>query len=219
MNFRGALHRGVKIIPGRCILRMISCVRIWTHLLFSKKKKYLAVLILFMGIICWTISILGYLNSSYFIQIAKNLLRSWFVDGAHMLNHIITPRNQQNSTFFHYISLWIRFFLHRFLRFVIIFMLHKIVKIDIPHDNFFLLLHIIHPFLFKLLQHQGDLTISGRANLPFFGTDLLWYIFDCQFWKIVLILLQQWREDCILIGIRSKPFVDRYPYIGVLLPG
>ena len=115
MNFRGALHRGVKIIPGRCILRMISCVRIWTHLLFSKKKKYLAVLILFMGIICWTISILGYLNSSYFIQIAKNLLRSWFIDGAHMLNHIITPRNQQNSTFFHYISLWIRFFLHRFL--------------------------------------------------------------------------------------------------------
>ena len=45
LKLRGALHRQDKRLPGRSILRMIYRVNIGTHLLFSKGKNYLVVLI------------------------------------------------------------------------------------------------------------------------------------------------------------------------------
>ena len=36
LRFRGALYRRVKRLPGRSVSRMISCMHIWTNLIFSK---------------------------------------------------------------------------------------------------------------------------------------------------------------------------------------
>ena len=58
-------------------------------------------------------------------------------------------------------------FIHQFLHFVLLLLLHNSGKLDIPHDNMFLLLHILHLLLFKSLQYQGKLSISGRSDLPF----------------------------------------------------
>ena len=55
----------------------------------------------------------------------------------------------------------------------------------------------------------------GELIYHLFGTDLLRSIFNCQFRKVVLLMLQQCSEDCVIIDGRSKPFVDRWPYTGV----
>ena len=46
----------------------------------------------------------------------------------------------------------------------------------------------------------------GELIYHLFGTDFLRYIFDRQFQKIVLLMLQQCGEDCVVIGGRSTPF-------------
>ena len=114
--------------------------------------------------------------------------------------------------------------------FVLLLLLHHSGKLDIPHDHVFLLLQIILLILFKPLQLQGELSISEdsrvvfwwardgnrhleflrRANLPFFrnGFVEIYFrpIFGCQFWKVVLVVMQQCDEDCVVIGGRSTPF-------------
>ena len=55
----------------------------------------------------------------------------------------------------------------------------------------------------------------GELIYHLFGTDLLRSISDRQFRKFVLLVLQQCSEDCVVIGGSSKPFVDRWPYMGV----
>ena len=118
------------------------------------------------------------------------------------------------------------FFLHKFLRFVLLLMLHHSVKLAIPHVHMFLILQIMHLFLFKSLQHQDELSISidirvvfwwarygncrlsflKRSDLPFvwngFVAIYFWPIFDRQFRKYILLVLQQCGEDCVVIGGR-----------------
>ena len=96
-------------------------------------------------------------------------------------------------------------------------LLHNSGKLSITHDHLFLLLHIMHLILSKSLQRQGEISISGRADMPFFRTDFLQPIFDRQFRKFVLLVLQQCREDCVVIGGRSKPFFDRWTYMDIFL--
>ena len=55
----------------------------------------------------------------------------------------------------------------------------------------------------------------GELIYHLFGTDLLRSIFDRQFWKVVLLVLEKCSKDCIVIGGRSKPYVDRWSYMGV----
>ena len=55
----------------------------------------------------------------------------------------------------------------------------------------------------------------GELIYHFFGTDLLRSIFDRNFRKSVLLVLQQCSKDCVVIGGRSKPFVYIWPYMGV----
>ena len=43
-------------------------------------------------------------------------------------------------------------------------MLHHSGKLAIPHYHLFLLLHILHLVLFKSLQRQGELSISGNSR-------------------------------------------------------
>ena len=120
-------------------------------------------------------------------------------------------------------------FLHQFMRFVLLLLLHHSGKLAIPHDHMFLLLHIILRVLFKSLQRQGDLIIwysrvvlwlardgnhwlsfLRRAYLPFvrnvFVAIYFQPIFDHQFRKFVLLMLQQYGEDCVVIGGRSTHF-------------
>ena len=121
-------------------------------------------------------------------------------------------------------------FLHRFLRFVLLLLLHHSGKLAIPHDHMFLLLQILHLVLFKSLQRQGELSISGdsrvvfqwaidgncrpsflgRAGLPFvrngFVAISFWPIFVCQFRNIFPLVLQQHGDDCVIIGGRWTPF-------------
>ena len=59
------------------------------------------------------------------------------------------------------------FFLHQFMRLVLLLLLYHSGKIAIPHYHLFLLLHILHLILFKLLQRQGDLSISGDSHVVF----------------------------------------------------
>ena len=122
------------------------------------------------------------------------------------------------------------FFIHRFMRLVLLLMLYHSGKIAITHYHLFLLLHILHLILFKLLQRQGSLSISGdsrvvfwwardgnrrlsllkRADLPFvrnrFFAIYFWPIFVRQFRKFVLLVLQQCGDDCVVIGGRWTPF-------------
>ena len=121
-------------------------------------------------------------------------------------------------------------FLHQFLRFVILLMLHHSGKLAIPHDHFFLILQILHLVLFKSLHRQGNLSISRdsrvvfwwardknrrlsflrRANLPFVWNRFVEIyfrpIFKPSILKFVLVVLQQCGKDCVVIGGRSTPF-------------
>ena len=122
------------------------------------------------------------------------------------------------------------FFLRQFLRLVLLFMLYHSGKITIPHYHLFLLIHTLHLALFKSLKRQGKLSISGyirvvlwwsrdgnrrlsflkRADLPFFGNGFLGIYFRPilihQFQKVILLVLQQCGDDCVVIGVRWTPF-------------
>ena len=71
------------------------------------------------------------------------------------------------------------FFIHQFMSFVLLLLLHNSGKLTIPHDHILLLLQII---------------------------------FDCQFQKVVLLVLQQWGNDCVIICSKLKPFIDRWTW-------
>ena len=58
-------------------------------------------------------------------------------------------------------------FLHKFLRFVLLLLLHNSGKLAISHDSLFFILQIMHLVLFKLLYNKGELSIFGRADLLF----------------------------------------------------
>ena len=60
------------------------------------------------------------------------------------------------------------FFFRIFLRFVLLLLLLNSGKIVIPHDHLLLLLQILYLVLFKSLQRQYELSISGRVDLAFF---------------------------------------------------
>ena len=55
----------------------------------------------------------------------------------------------------------------------------------------------------------------GDMIYHFFGTYLLRYIFDRQFWKVAILVLHQCSKDFIVIGGSLKPFIDRWPFMGV----
>ena len=84
-------------------------------------------------------------------------------------------------------------------------------------------LMIICSFFSRFCTSSSSSCCSARANWAslgeliqhLFGTDLLRSIFDCQFLKAVLLVLQQCSKDCVVIGGRSKHFVDILPYMGV----
>ena len=61
------------------------------------------------------------------------------------------------------------FFLRQFLRLVLLLLLYHSCKIAIPHYHLFLLLQVLHLVLFKSLQRQGELSISGYIRV------LLWW--------------------------------------------
>ena len=56
------------------------------------------------------------------------------------------------------------FFIHRYLRSVLLLLLYHSGKLAIPHDHLFLHLQILHLVLFKSLQLQGKLSISGTGT-------------------------------------------------------
>ena len=121
-------------------------------------------------------------------------------------------------------------FLHRFMHLVFLVMLYHSGRIAIPNYHMFLLLQIMHPVLFKSLQRQGELIISGDSHLVFWWdrygnlcvsflnrADLktfrnvsvaiyFWPIFVCQFWKIFLLVLQKFGDDFVIIGGRWAHF-------------
>ena len=122
------------------------------------------------------------------------------------------------------------FFLHKCMHFVLLLLLHHSGKLAIPYDHMFLLLQFLHLVLFKLLQRKCELSISvysrvvfwlaiygnrhlsflGRADLPFFwnGFVEIYFqpIFDCQFRKVVLLLLQKCGKDCVVFSGSSTTF-------------
>ena len=84
-------------------------------------------------------------------------------------------------------------------------------------------LMIICSFYFILFTSSSSSRCSAKASSAslgelishFFGTDMLQSIFDRQFRKKILLVLQQCSKDFVVIGGRSKPFVDRWTYMGV----
>ena len=119
------------------------------------------------------------------------------VQGKYTLNKEPKPSLSELMT-------WPAFFLHQFLCLVLLLLLYHSDKIAIPHYHLFLLLKILHLILFKLLQRQDELIISGDrvvlrgarddnrrlsflggADLPFFwnGFVAIYFqpIFDHQF--------------------------------------
>ena len=121
------------------------------------------------------------------------------------------------------------FFIHRFLCLVLLLLLYYSGKIAIPYHHMLLLIQILHLVLFKSLQLQVELSISGdncvvfwwaiygnrrlsflkRADLPFvcngFVAIYFWPIFVRQFRTFVLLVLQQCGDDCVVIGGRLTP--------------
>ena len=59
------------------------------------------------------------------------------------------------------------FFLRQFLRLVLLLLLYHNGKIAIPRYHLFLLLQIMSLILFKALQRQGELIISGDSRVVF----------------------------------------------------
>ena len=121
-------------------------------------------------------------------------------------------------------------FLHQFLHLVLILMLHNSGKITIPHYHMLLLIQILHVVLFKSLQCRGQLSIfwdscivfcwyrdgsrrlssPNRSDLPFvrngFVAIYFWHISVRQLQIIVLLVMQQCGNDCVVIGGRWTPF-------------
>ena len=106
-------------------------------------------------------------------------------------------------------------FLNRFLRFVLLLLLHNSDKLAIPNDHLLLRLQVLQLFLFKSLQRQGELSISGRADLPFvqngYFAIYFWPSVSKSFPPCAVTMRRGLRHFC---G-RPKPFVDRWPYMGV----
>ena len=86
-------------------------------------------------------------------------------------------------------------FLHQFLRFVLLLLLNYSGKLAIPRYYMFLLLQILRLFLFKSLQRQGDLRISGDSCVVFWGLkmaigaynsggELIYHLFGTNFWDL-----------------------------------
>ena len=50
---------------------------------------------------------------------------------------------------------------------VLLFLFHHSGKLVMPYDHLFLLLHIMHPVLFKLILSQGGLIIYGDIRIVF----------------------------------------------------
>ena len=90
-------------------------------------------------------------------------------------------------------------FVHRFLCFFLFLLLHNSGKLTITHDHMFLLLNILQVVLFKLLQRQDELHISGRANLQFFWNEF----FAIYFWLSVL-------KSCPPCAAKMQRWLHRY---------
>ena len=76
------------------------------------------------------------------------------------------------------------------MRLVLLLLLHNSGKLATPHDHMFLLLHILHLILFKFLQLQDELNISGDIRV------VLWWARDGN-----LHLLFLGRADIPLVRI------------------
>ena len=59
------------------------------------------------------------------------------------------------------------FFLHQFMHFLLLFLLHHSGKLFIPRDHLFLLIQILRLVLFKLLQRQDEMSIYGDIRVVF----------------------------------------------------
>ena len=55
----------------------------------------------------------------------------------------------------------------------------------------------------------------GELIYHLFRTDSLRPVFDRHFRKLVLLVLKLCSMDCVVISGRSKPFIDRWLYMGV----
>ena len=104
------------------------------------------------------------------------------------------------------------FFLHKFLRFVLLLMLENSGKLTIIHDNLFPLFQTLH--LFRC-SANASWESMGDLIYHFFGTDLLRSIFDQNFRKVVLLMLQKCSYYCVVLGDMLKPFIDIWPYMVV----
>ena len=62
-------------------------------------------------------------------------------------------------------------------------------------------------------------TYMGDLICHLFGTYLLRSFFNCRFWKVFLLVLQQCSKDWIVISGRSKPSVGIWPFMGFLISG
>ena len=86
-------------------------------------------------------------------------------------------------------------------------------------------LMIISSFSFRFCTSYSSSRCSAKAireylgelNYHFFRTGFLRSIFDRQFWKVILLVLQQCSEDCVVIGGRSKTLVDVWTYMGIFV--
>ena len=116
------------------------------------------------------------------------------------------------------------------MRLVLLLLLHHSGKLVIHNDHMFLPLQILHLVLFKSLQQQGELSISGdswvvfwwarygnrrlsflgRSDLPFVrnGFVAIYFqpIFNRQSRKVVLLVLQHCSEGWVVFSGRSTPF-------------
>ena len=88
----------------------------------SWRLIFTAGLKIFLGEVYYAWFILCVFEVISFSPKSKNILRSWLIYGANMLNHLIIRINQLNVTCFHYIWWWIRLLIHNYL--VIFFWLH-----------------------------------------------------------------------------------------------
>ena len=71
-------------------------------------------------------------------------------------------------------------------------------------------LFFLHQFIVfvHLLMFRNFGELDNPHDHLFF---LLKIIFDRKFRKVVLLVLQQCGEDCVIVGGRSKSFVDKWP--------
>ena len=105
----------VKLLRQTCSLLLVTIVKLAPlHFLYIPNHHWSWGVLFTTGLTCFLVGVYHKLFLVFVFELvffylkSKNVLRSWFINGVNMLNHLIVPRNPKICTWFSYIWWCIR---------------------------------------------------------------------------------------------------------------